>query len=251
MESKLSHGLTPEDASSHPAWQWDEHQQVGTDYRDAVEVERYEQRMGQFRDLAAEDAAILAALELPAGANILEIGTGTGHFARAAAAAGHRVTAWDVSQTMLQYAEMKAKAQGLAGIEFRHGGFLTLSVAPGSFAAAVSVTALHHLPDFWKAVALHNIHRALKPNGRFLLGDVVFACEGQDYQKELDKFVLAIPELTRPAAIGHVTREFSTLTWIMEGLLQRAGFRILSVTPQPTSFVQYLCRAEPSSQCGK
>ena len=68
-----------------PAWQWNEIQHVGTDFADAAEVERYERRMGAFRNLAAEDAAILAALALPPNSHILEIGTGTGHFARAAA----------------------------------------------------------------------------------------------------------------------------------------------------------------------
>lgn len=42
-----------------PCWQWNEMQQVGTDYANVAEVERYEQRMGEFRNLPAEDAAIL------------------------------------------------------------------------------------------------------------------------------------------------------------------------------------------------
>ena len=46
--------------NEQPAWQWNEIQHVGTDFADAAEVERYERRMGEFRDLAAEDAAILA-----------------------------------------------------------------------------------------------------------------------------------------------------------------------------------------------
>ena len=59
-----------------PAWQWNEIQQVGTDYADVAEVERYEQRMGESRDLAAEDAAILFALTRfgPFGALLLQCG---------------------------------------------------------------------------------------------------------------------------------------------------------------------------------
>lgn len=45
-----------------------------------------------------------------------------------------------------------------------------------------------------------------------------------------------------------VAEEFSTLPWIMEGLLAQAGFRILVITPQPASFIQYLCCVEDSRE---
>jgi cyclopropane fatty-acyl-phospholipid synthase-like methyltransferase len=227
-----------------PVWQWNEIQQVGTDYADIAEVERYEQRMGEFRDLAAEDAAILATLDLPAQSRILELGTGTGHFARAAALAGHRVTAVDVSPTMLQYARDRAQRAGLSGLDFEHAGFLTFSAAPATFDAAVSVAALHHLPDLWKAVALQNVHRALKPGGQFLLHDVVFLWNDTPLETQFDTLVHSIPESTRAGAIGHIAKEFSTLDWIMAGLLTRAGFRIRRVVNTQAALVQYLCQAE-------
>lgn len=194
-----------------PAWQWNEIQQVGTDYADVAEVERYEQRMGEFRNLPAEDAAILDRLALPAGSHILEIGTGTGHFARAAARAGYRVTALDVS--------------------------------PATFDAAVSVAVLHHLPDLWKAVALGNIHRALKPGGLFLLCDVVFSSQHGDPRSQFEAFSDAVPQSMRDGAIGHIAREYSTLDWIMEGLLTRAGFTIERMVDSQAPLVQYQCKA--------
>ncbi|NLS94398.1 MAG: class I SAM-dependent methyltransferase [Planctomycetaceae bacterium] len=227
--------------NEHPAWQWNEIQQVGTDYSDVAEVERYEQRMGEFRDLPAEDAAILDTLALAKGARILEIGTGTGHFARAAAKAGYCVTALDVSTAMLQYAEDRAKADGLTGLEFRHAGFLTLSAAPSTFDAAVSVAVLHHLPDLWKAVALANIHRALKPGGRFLLCDVVFSSKGRDPRVQFDAFLNTVPQSMRDGASCHVAKEYSTLDWIMEGLLTRAGFSIECIVDSEAPLIQYRC----------
>lgn len=229
--------------NEQPVWRWNEIQQVGTDYSDVAEVERYEQRMSEFRNLLAEDAAILDILMLPKGSHILEIGTATGHFARVAARAGHRVTALDVSPTMLQYAENRAKSEGLTGIEFRHAGFLTFSAAPAAFDAAVSVAALHHLPDLWKAVALGNIHRMLKPNGQFLLCDVVFSSSDQDHQTQFDAFVNALPTM-RDEAISHIAREYSTFDWLMEGLLVRAGFQIQSIVDSRAPLIQYLCTAE-------
>ncbi len=80
-----------------PEWQWNEFQQVGTDYANLEEVATYDARMATFRDVETENRKILETLALPAGSRVLEIGCGTGRFARAAAAAGHQVTAVDVS----------------------------------------------------------------------------------------------------------------------------------------------------------
>jgi putative AdoMet-dependent methyltransferase len=232
--------------ADRPAWQWNEFQQLGSDFSDPAEVERYERRMREFRDLAAEDAAILKLLDLPNGSRILEIGAGTGHFALAAARAGHCVTAADISPAMLRCAQARAESEGLTGMEFRHAGFLTLEVEPAAFDAAVSVAALHHLPDLWKAVALEKIRRALKPGGLFFLGDVVFAWTGQNHGACFDAFVNALPEGMRRDAIGHVAKEHSTLDWIMEGLLVRAGFQILRIGADKAPLVHYFCRAGKS-----
>ncbi len=213
------------------AWQWDEFQQVGTDYSDGAEVERYERRMGEFRDLAAEDAAILAELALTGNSRILEIGTGTGHFAIAAAKAGHRVTALDVSPAMLRYAQGRAESEGVSGIEFCRAGFLTFSSAPWAYDAAVSVAVLHHLPDLWKAFALENVRRALKPGGLFLLNDIVFSWEGQSPAPNFETFINAMPESLREGAVGHVAKEYSTLTWIMEGLLKARDLKSCASSP--------------------
>jgi putative AdoMet-dependent methyltransferase len=226
-----------------PEWQWNEFQQVGTDYSDAAEVERYERRMSEFRNLPAEDAAILALLALPGGSHILEIGTGSGHFARAAAKAGHRVTALDVSAAMLQYAADRAKSEKLTGITFTRAGFLTLEAPPESFDAAVSMAVLHHLPDLWKAVGLQNIRRALKPGGLFFLGDVVFSWTGQNHAACFQSFIDALPEGMKPEAARHIATEYSTLAWIMQGLLERAGFKILNIIADHAPLIQYLCKA--------
>ncbi|HOJ76273.1 MAG TPA: class I SAM-dependent methyltransferase [Phycisphaerae bacterium] len=224
-----------------PEWQWNEIQQVGTDYTDVAEVQRYESRMQQFRDLAAEDQAILAELNLPPNARVLEIGTGTGHFARTAARAGCTVVALDVSPVMLEYAASRAREENLTSIEFRHAGFLTFSCPPASFDAAVSVAVLHHLPDLWKAVALHRVHEVLKPGGRFLLRDVVFSWEGGNHAAAFDGFVNGLPTSMRTEAARHIAKEYSTLDWIMHGLLERAGFNVLRAERTQASFVHYLC----------
>ncbi|MCE5301745.1 MAG: class I SAM-dependent methyltransferase [Planctomycetaceae bacterium] len=230
--------------SERPVWQRDEFQQINTDFADAAVVEGYETWMGKFRDLAAEDAAILDRLALARGARLLEIGTGTGHFAIAAAQAGLQVTAVDVSEKMLQYAEQKARSKQSIDVAFRHAGFLTFAVPPATFDAAVSMAVLHHLPDLWKAVALANVRRALKPGGLFLLGDVVFSSQQSDPRWQFDAYVEAMPSAMRDRVCGHLAKEFSTLDWIMEGLLTRAGFQIQSITIAGTAMIHYLCKAD-------
>jgi len=75
------------------------------------------------------------------------------------------VVATDVSEKMLAYALKKSKGQQIENIEFKNAGFLNLDVAPQPFDAVVSQLALHHLPDFWKSVAVHNIFKVLKNGG--------------------------------------------------------------------------------------
>lgn len=91
-------------------WQWDELQQVGTDYTDLAQVRAYDERMAVFREVGAENREMLGQLGLPRGAAVLEIGCGTGRFARAAAAAGMVVTAIDVSAIMLVMEGLLARA---------------------------------------------------------------------------------------------------------------------------------------------
>ena len=225
-----------------PEWQWNEFQQVGTDYANLEEVATYDARMATFRDVETENRKILETLALPAGSRVLEIGCGTGRFARAAAAAGHQVTAVDVSPVMLEYVAQKAAEEQLDNVKTQHGGFLSMDLPSNHFDAAVSTAALHHLPDLWKSVGLENVCRVLRPGGQFLLGDVVFSFGPGHAAEHFDRFIDGFPDAIRSGASQHVAREYSTLDWIMEGLLQRAGFRVLSAQPAPASFIVYHCR---------
>jgi hypothetical protein len=76
--------------------------------------------------------------------------------------------------------------------------------------------------------------------------DVVFSIEPGQARSESDRFVSGLPEAIQLGAAQHAAKEYSTLDWIMEGLLRRAGFEVLSTeTPRP-SFIAYHCRAVES-----
>jgi len=127
------------------------------------------------RDVDGETQRALAALDLSDSHTLLEIGAGTGDLAIAAAKTCRRVYAVDISETMLSLARNKAGSQRVSNIEFIHAGFLSYQHQSEPVDAAASQLALHHLPDFWKAVALCRISDALRPGGRFFLRDVVFS----------------------------------------------------------------------------
>ena len=230
----------------HFDWRRDEFQQIGTDYGSVEEVAAYDGRMHAMRDIDAENRAILNCLGLKKKSAVLEIGTGTGAFARAAAKLCSHVTALDVSEVMLKYAALKAREEKFANIDFLHAGFLSFDYPRRTFDAVVSSLVLHHLPDVWKLVALEKIFETLKPGGIFYLMDVVFDWGNGRPEEYFHRVVESEPE-SRANIAMHIAREFSTTGWIMTGLLTRVGFVIESDVRHGEFLRTYCCRAIPAS----
>ena len=135
---------------------YDEFQQVGTDYSDTLNVNSYDKYMQSIRDYKEEAKSIIELLNLDKQSEILEIGTGTGHFSFEASKYVKSVTAFDVSQKMLDYAKKKSEAKCISNIKWIRKGFLSLDDF-NKYDAVITKAALHHLPDFWKIVGLKNI----------------------------------------------------------------------------------------------
>ena len=233
-------------AAGTPDWYYDDLRQVGTDFEDAASVAAYDRNQGTS---AAEDAALLDALGVGAGTVMIDLGTGTGSLPRAAARAGARAFAVDVSATMLAYAEDRARADNLSGITFHRAGFLTYAHDGPPADLVTSKYAFHHLPDFWKAVTLTRIHGMLKPGGRFFLRDVVFSFAARDYAAGAEGWIsrMASAEghgFSRADFATHVRDEHSTFAWIIEGLIERTGFRIVAAEKEDDAYADYLCVKE-------
>jgi len=216
---------------SHP-WQYDETRQIGTDYRDRKEVEAYDARMQRLRDVAAEAREIRTALRLSTDSTVWEIGTGTGECALALAATAKQVYATDVSPAMLEYARRKADRRRVTNATFEAGGFLSGFRPARPVDGIVTQLALHHLPDFWKSRALVAIARSLRPGGRLYLRDVVFPSTTDEYDPFFAAAIAAVRARVGDEAaeqtVQHIKTEFSTLDWILEGMLSRSGLRILA-----------------------
>jgi ubiquinone/menaquinone biosynthesis C-methylase UbiE len=226
-----------------PAWQYHEPDHPGADFDALAEI--YDRNMQKFRDVQGEIIEILDFLDLQPDQSVLEIGTGTGEFALAAARRCRIVYAVDLSAGMLRYAEKKAQARGVANVQFLQGGFLTYRHEGASLDAIVSQIALHHLPDFWKQIALLHMAGMLAEGGKLCLRDVVYSFDPRSHGKFLDEFILKLSEKAGPQFAGrisdHVKNEYSTMDWIMQGLIERAGFEIERAMHSHGFFALYLC----------
>jgi SAM-dependent methyltransferase len=130
-------------------------------------------------------------------------------------------------------------------VDFLHGGFLTYQHQGEPVDAVVTQIALHHLPDFWKQVALMRIANLLKDGGKFCLRDVVYSFKVAEYDDYFNKFIAQASirggeEFARIMS-DHVRNEYSTLDWIMQVMIERAGFNVIRAEHKHGFFGLYLC----------
>src|SRR5947208_2801487 len=140
-------------------WYYNERRRIGLDSAVAAIYDHRDDR-----DLRAR--AALSMLGVKPGWRIADIGCGIGILACEAAMMGANVDAIDISPAMLALAEIQARDRKVA-IRTQSAGLLSFDYQPDSYDLIVSEFALHHLPDFWKAVALARIFAALKPGANF------------------------------------------------------------------------------------
>ncbi|MDW7731702.1 MAG: methyltransferase domain-containing protein [Methanolobus sp.] len=228
-----------------PDWYYNEFTQIGTDYTKEEEILAYDQKMLKIRDIGNEVETMCRQIDLQPGNDVLEIGCGTGEISIELSKHCRHVVALDISPGMLEFAQKKARSKNRDNIQFVHGGFLTYEPEGELFDTAVTQLVLHHLPDFWKLIALKRINSMLKDDGKLFLKDVVFSSEIDDYDPFFSKILENIPEEAKDDIVGemivHIREEFSTLDWVMEGLIERAGFSIEESHYQDGFMATYLC----------
>jgi len=109
-----------------------------------------------FATLCAGTADALLA-RVPAGADLLDVGCGSGHLTAAAVAAGHHVIGVDPDPQML------ALAASRAGVPLVAGGLPDLPVADASCEALLANFVLNHVDDPRRAAS--GLRRVLVPGG--------------------------------------------------------------------------------------
>lgn len=214
----------------HPEWQFDELKCVGVDYTSPEQVKAYDAMHRKFRNYREEAERIISLLGLGSESSVIDMGCGTGAFALNVAESCGNVYAVDISEAMLRHCRCEADEKGLTNIRFCRGGFLTYEHDGDPVDAVVSVAVLHHLPDYWKGVGLRRIAKLLKTGGKFFLFDVVLPVLNDTSGDQMDAWVESIRQQSgdrlAAEAATHLRDEFSTYDWVMEGLLERSGFRI-------------------------
>ena len=224
-------------------WVFREFSPVGVDLGSAEAVEAYDLNQGTD---PARDRELLHRLGVGRGVRLIDLACGTGSFVVEAALAGAEAHGVDVSEQMLRHTRRRADTAG-ATVALHHAGFLGYRHAGPPADVVTTKSALHQLPDFWKQTALLNIAGYLKPGGLLYIWDVIFTFPPADHERHLQRFVDDFGRtdgsgFTREDFETHIREEFSTYAWILEGMLDRAGFDIVDrAFPRPTHG-ELLCR---------
>jgi ubiquinone/menaquinone biosynthesis C-methylase UbiE len=231
-----------------PTWRLDEVASAGRENLDAEHVALYDEKEDAG---SADEVELLLRLGLGERSTVVDLGAGTGQFALAVAPRCQRVVAVDVSPVMLRRLQDKLATLAVCNVEVVSAGFLNYEHAGAPADVVYTRWALHHLPDFWKALALARMRTVLRPGGILRLSDVVYSFEPRDAEVRLEQWCSSLPsvptgdgEWTRADIEEHVRDEHSTFTWLLEPMIERAGFHIEDRTISADQvFAEYIARA--------
>ena len=203
------------------SWEFDELGHAGPEHLDPEYVAAYDEKSPTDW---SENVAELLRFGVGAASTVVDLGAGTGAFARSIAPHVARVVAVDVSEAMVS-------AMRRQGVDAVRAGFLTYNHEGDRPDAVMTRNALHHLPDFWKAVALERIARLLRSGGVLLLQDIVYSFELTNASGAFAAWVASAPSdpskgWTAEQLVEHVREEYSTFNWLLEPMLEQVGFEI-------------------------
>lgn len=197
---------------------------------------------GRYSALAGEGGSLSCggALDVAAprpGETVVDLGCGRGgDLLRAAARVGPEGLAIGVDGNDAMLAEARARAHGLPRVRLVRGDLAAVPLPDGRADVVVSNCAINHAPD--KAAVYHEIHRLLRPGGRFAVSDVVS-------ERELPAAVRADPAawagcyggaVPEPEYLDAIARAgFSAVRVVKRtSAYERGGVRVRSVTIEGT-----------------
>ena len=216
------------------SWHFDELAHAGAEHLDAGFVAKFDEKMPT--DWSEEVAALLAQ-GIGRTSKVVDLGAGTGTFAQAIAPEVGSVVGVDLSEAMV--AHMRAK-----GLEAVRAGFLSYHHAGERPDAVFTSNALHHLPDYWKTVALERIAGMLRPGGILRVRDFIYSFEPDEADRVMAAWVAAglAAGWHESDLAQHILAEYSTFTWLLEPMLEHAGFEIRERTLDPNQVqAAYTC----------
>lgn len=218
---------------------------AGPEHLDPAYVAGYDRKAQVDPTADLED---LRSRGLGPASTLIDFGAGTGTFAVAAGRLCARVIAVDVSTAMLEAIRTKAAKEGVTNVECVLAGFLSYEHegAPADF--AYTRNALHHLPDLWKGIALTRMAELLAPGAILRLRDLVFSFDLPEAEAGIANWIDGAaaerPDdgWTRDELVTHVRDEYSTFSWLLEPLIERAGFEIVAADYGAVgAYADYVC----------
>lgn len=230
------------------SWWLDERAHAGEEHLNAPYVAAYDRKAGFD---ATEDIEALKLQGLGGESIVLDLGAGTGTFAIAAARVCRRVVAVDVSPAMIEALRTRVEAAGLHNVTVVNAGFLSYEHHGEPADVIFTRNALHQIPDFWKAIALDRMASFLRPGGVLRLRDLVYDFDPAEADERIETWMadaVAEPSVgwTADELAHHVRSEFSTYRWLLEVMLDRAGFDIVDRAYRRSVYGTYTCRRSGS-----
>ncbi len=217
---------------------------AGPDHLDPVGIDGYDRKQGH--PDPAEDLSIFAAHGLVATSTIVDLGAGTGQFAIPAAQRFGRVIAVDISPAMIDVLRDRGASSGLENLDCVQAGFLSYRHLGSPADGVHTRNALHHLPDFWKGLALERIAAIVRPGGVLRIHDLIYDFQPSEAGEVLEKLLAQAGD---DPAVGytdadleeHIRSEYSTYRWLFEPMLAAAGFEIVTVDYRLNVYGAYTC----------
>ena len=118
---------------------------------------------------------VLTLADVRDGDVVVDLGAGTGLLTLPAARRAQTVHAIDYSAPMLERLAEHARTEQLANVSCVQADLRLLPLADESASIVVSSYAFHHLPHDAKELALSEARRMLRPGGRLVVCDMMFA----------------------------------------------------------------------------
>jgi tRNA (cmo5U34)-methyltransferase len=196
-------------------------------------------------ELIAEAAAALA----PQCTALLDIGCGAGNFTLKlmdALPELKRVTLIDLSQAMLDRAEERIRAKRDCAITAVHSDIRDVSLNKEEFDIVVAAAVLHHLrtDSEWRSV-FSKIYRSLRPNGSFLVSDLVSHSIPEVHSvmwHRYGEYLTALKGLEyRNHVFDYVTYEDTPRPLVFQlDLMREVGFRNVDVLHKNSCFAAFV-----------
>ena len=140
---------------------------------------------------------------------LLDVGTGTGDKAIAAARICQQVIGIDVSKKSLERARTKVERERLRNVVFAYGGFedpcAELNLAPYGITKILAVYSLHHLPDQLKEQSLLTLANLLARPGRMVIADIIFFEDPNEHRAEFGDVHYDAGDTDFPSRVEYLT----------------------------------------------